>query len=184
MSVTPEPLLLEEIRDVCVIVGGIAFGGEIRWALTGGAALRWLGAPRDTMDLDFVADKPLPMAPDEEYENGYRYTIKNRRVDWTVQKDKRKPLFDEALDAAFMENDLPIIPVHYLLAFKLSAKSSVQKHMDDIAFILKHLSVDHRFMSHLVEKYRLCSICMCGEDTNTDPDKALPHKTWCPARYE
>ena len=22
--------------------------------------------------------------------------------------------------------------------------------------------------------------CTCGEDDNTDPEKSLPHKTWCP----
>lgn len=151
----PEPLLLEEIRNVCKIVRRITFGGDVRWALTGGAALRWLGAPKDTMDLDFVADKPLLMVADEEYPNGYRYTIKGRRVDWTVQRDKRKPLFDAALDAAIMEGSVQIIPIQYLLAFKLSAESSVEKHLADINFIQKHLHVDPQLIGLLIEKYGL-----------------------------
>lgn len=26
--------------------------------------------------------------------------------------------------------------------------------------------------------------CTCGEDNNQDPDKALPHKTWCPKAHD
>lgn len=151
----PESLLLEEIRGVCEIVRRIAFSGNVRWALTGGAALRWLGAPKDTFDLDFVADKPLPVAAEEEYPNGYRYKVGGRRVDWTVQKDERKPLFDAALDAAIMADGLPIIPTHYLIAFKLSAESSVEKHLADINFIQRHLHVDHQLVRFLVDKYGL-----------------------------
>ena len=29
-----------------------------------------------------------------------------------------------------------------------------------------------------------CIQCTCGEDDNTDPDKTLPHKLWCPKEDE
>lgn len=126
-------------------------------ALAGGAALQAYGSPRQTGDVDFLANWTL--GPQQVFHidhplsfGGLAYKLDpgEIQVDLIVRNDVYKKLYDEALSEASEMSGVPILTPDYLAALKWAADR--EKDRVDLAWLLGSNLVDVAHVGEIVER--------------------------------
>lgn len=121
-------------------LGKIAEAERIEWALVGGIAMYLYGSPRLTKDVDIIAARALPLAPDAPLNiGGGSYTVEVGKykvtVDWIVRADGYAKYYKAALaEAIQMPDGFRLISPEWLVILKMFAGR--QKDYDDAVFLL------------------------------------------------
>ena len=114
---------------------GLQVAGEIRqiavrenveFAIAGGLAMHLYGFERATRDVDFLADKSLPLKIKRFLTfGGERYQVKIGKreidVDWIVRRDKYKTIYNQALTDAAELKGWKILTPEWLVVLKYIA---------------------------------------------------------------
>lgn len=108
-------------------VASIAAQEGLPVLLIGGVALHYYGSERLTVDLDIVAQAPLPPGLEDEGPLGFggskTHTPSGVPLDWIARTDDFSTVFDEALNYGrrFEGVPVPVASPEYLAAMKLLA---------------------------------------------------------------
>lgn len=101
---------------------------KVNCALCGGLAMHLYGFTRATVDVDFVAAKPLPLPSSRNLSfGGETYQVeagsaKSVDVCWIVRDDDKKEIYEAALAGATVTEDgLPIITPEWMVILKFLA---------------------------------------------------------------
>jgi len=136
----------------------IAEENKIAWAICGGIAAQIYGSQRLTKDVDFIADKLLPLKAERRLGfGGNRYRVEvNKKivdVDWIVRSDEAKEFYKAALDdAKELENGIFIITPEWFVILKYIAGRF--KDQEDSVYLLKRKGlVDRKKLKGLVTKH-------------------------------
>jgi hypothetical protein len=147
----------EEIdRAVTTLLEIVAATPDRKVALVGGAALQAYGSPRQTSDVDFVANWTL--GPQAVFRvdhplsfGGLAYVLEpGITVDLIVRNDAYQALYEEALREATAMEGIPILTPDYLAALKFAADR--EKDRVDLAWLLGSDLVDVNHVGDIVER--------------------------------
>jgi hypothetical protein len=129
-------------------LGKIAAAEQIEWAIAGGIAMYLYGSPRLTKDVDIIAARHLPLAPETPLNiGGGSYTVEIGKykvtVDWIVRADGYAKYYRAALaEAIKMPGGFRLISPEWMVILKMFAGR--QKDYDDAVFLLKQENLVNR----------------------------------------
>lgn len=139
----------EKIRE-------IAGKEKVRFAIAGGLAMHLYGFERATKDVDFLADKRLPLEVLRYVAfGGERYGVKIGRreidVDWIIRRDKYRTIYEQALADAAELKGWKILSPEWLIVLKYIAGRG--KDRLDLLWLLQQKGLVNRrkIKEHLVK---------------------------------
>ena len=121
-------------------------------ALCGGLAMQMYGSDRVTTDVDMLSDE-LPSgdwAP-LSFGGGAAEASNGVPVDVIVRNDEYAPLYEAALWAAVLIDDIPVVPMEYLAVMKLVAHRA--KDMHDLRWLVTRPEFDMQRAEAVVREH-------------------------------
>jgi hypothetical protein len=142
--------------QAAAIITEIADKEGIEWAIAGGLAMYLYGFDRSTKDIDFVANRRLPIEIKRYLGfGGERYeVIIGKRVvpiDWILRKDDYKDFYREALQDAIVIQDWKVLTPEWLVILKYIAGRA--KDRIDLLWLLQQKGLVNRkiIRTHLMK---------------------------------